>query len=73
MTPRTPVQQQRRDRVETLIRIAEPGLNLLLAAGERLSRVVQRRDDDYYPPQRGTLPPSSPTKAERADPTGGGS
>ena len=55
----TPVQRRRRDRAETVIRIAEPGLNLILAAGERLSRIVQRHDDDYYPPQRGTLPPSS--------------
>jgi hypothetical protein len=55
----TPIQRQRRSRVETLIRIAEPGLNLVLSAGELLSRAVQRGADDYYPPQRGTLPPSS--------------
>ena len=59
----TPVQRRRRDRAETLIGIAEPALNLVLAAGERLSRIVQRHDDDYYPPQRGALPPSSTGKA----------
>ena len=51
------MQRRRRDRVETVIRVAEPALNLVLAAGERLSRVVQRHEDDYYPPQRGSLPP----------------
>lgn len=44
--------------MEAVIRIAEPGLNLVLAAGELLSRVAQRGGDDYYPPQHGTLPPS---------------
>jgi hypothetical protein len=67
----TPVQRQRRDRFETLIRIAEPGLNLVLAAGERLSRVVQRGDDDYYPPQRGSLTPRGGEEAKR--PSGSGS
>jgi hypothetical protein len=61
----TPAQRQRRDRFETLIRIAEPGLNLVLAAGERLSRVVQRGDDDYYPPQRGSLPPRGEGKGRQ--------
>ena len=55
----TPEQRRRRDRLETAIRIAEPALNLVLAAGERLSRLVERGEDDYYPPRRGTLPPST--------------
>ena len=66
----TPVQRQRRDRFETLIRIAEPGLNLVLAAGERLSRLVQRGDDDYYPPQRGSLPPRGGGKDEQGSGSG---
>lgn len=61
----TPIQRQRRSRVEALIRIAEPGLNLVLSAGELLSRAVQRGADDYYPPQRNTLPPSSSRAAKR--------
>lgn len=60
----TPGQQQRRDRIETLIRVAEPGLNLLLKAGERLSRLVERGEDDYYPPQRGNLPPPPTSDAD---------
>ena len=60
MATLTPAQQRWRARIETGIRIAEPGLNLVLAAGERLSRLVQRQGDDYYPPQRGSLPPTAP-------------
>lgn len=59
----TPAQHARRSRVETAIRIAEPALNLVLAAGERLSRLVQPGDDDYYPPRRGNLPPPPPADA----------
>lgn len=58
MSALTPDERRRRDRFETAIRIAEPGLNLLLAAGERLSRLVERGEDDYYPPHRGDLPPT---------------
>ncbi len=38
--PLTPDQRRRRDRIELVIRLAAPGLNLVLAAGERLSRIV---------------------------------
>ncbi|HEX4720779.1 MAG TPA: hypothetical protein VH300_19820 [Thermoleophilaceae bacterium] len=40
-----------RERVETLIRLAAPALNLVLAAGERVSRVVEPDDPEYYPAQ----------------------
>lgn len=55
----SPEQRRRRDRLERLFKLAEPGLNLLLAAGERVSRVVQRGEGDYYPPQRAHLPHST--------------
>jgi hypothetical protein len=42
-------QMRTRDRVESLIRLMAPGLNLLLAAGERLSRIVESDDPEYYP------------------------
>ena len=42
-------QLRMRDRFETLIRVIAPGLNLVLAAGERLSRVVEPEDPEYYP------------------------
>ena len=42
--PFTPDQRRRRDQVESLIRLMAPGLNLLLAAGERLSKLVAPED-----------------------------
>jgi hypothetical protein len=45
----TPNQVRTRERVETLIRVVAPALNLVLAAGERLSRVVEPDDPEYYP------------------------
>jgi hypothetical protein len=45
----TPDELRTRERVETLIRLIAPGLNLILAAGERLSRVVEPDDPEYYP------------------------
>ena len=52
MTPQlTPDQLRTRERIESLIRLAQPGLNLVLAVGERLSRIVEPDDPDYYPPR----------------------
>ena len=61
MAQLTPDQLSNRDRVETLIRLMAPALNAVLAAGERLSRLVEREDHDYYPPRVGQMepPPSS--------------
>jgi len=42
-------QLRTRERVETLIRLMAPALNLVLAAGERLSRIVEPDDPEYYP------------------------
>ena len=60
MAPLTPDQVRTRERVEKVIRIAAPVLNLVLAAGERLSRLVEPEDHEYYPPrttQRAPPPP----------------
>jgi hypothetical protein len=35
--------------VETLISLAAPALNLVLAFGDRLSRIVEPEDSEYYP------------------------
>jgi hypothetical protein len=51
--PLTPEQRRRRDQVETLIRLMAPGLNLVLAAGERISKIVSPDDDEYYPVRSG--------------------
>jgi hypothetical protein len=55
--PITPEQRRRRDQVETVIRLMAPGLNFLLAAGERLSRIVSPEDDEYYPVRSGSIDP----------------
>jgi len=46
--PNTPQQQRRRDRIEALLRLATPALDLVLATGERVSRLVAPGDDDHY-------------------------
>ena len=51
MAQLTPDQMRTRDRVESLIRLAAPALNVVLAAGERLSRIVEPDDPEYYPPR----------------------
>ena len=56
--PLTPEQRRRRDQVETLIRLMAPGLNLVLAAGERLSKLVSPEDDEYYPVRSGLTDPT---------------
>ena len=67
MAPLTPEQRRTRDRVETLIRLMAPGLNLVLAAGERISRIVEPDDYEYYP-IRTTLPDGDEQpKKERAE------
>ena len=63
----TPEQRRTRDRVESLIRLMAPGLNLVLAAGERLSRIVEPEDTEYYP-VKSTLPEGDEQpKKERAE------
>jgi hypothetical protein len=46
--PPTPTQLVWRGRIEAVLRIAAPALDLVLAAGDRLSRVVER--DEIEPP-----------------------
>jgi hypothetical protein len=38
-----------RDRFETVISAAAPLLDLLLAVGDRVSRVLEPKDYEYYP------------------------
>jgi hypothetical protein len=38
-----------RDRFETLISAAAPLLDLLLAVGDRVSKVLEPKDYEYYP------------------------
>lgn len=59
----TPDQIRTRDRVESVIRLVAPGLNLILAAGERLSRIVEPDDPEYYPAR--VEPDRSPASTTR--------
>jgi len=61
----TPDQLRRRDQIESVIRLAQPVLNLVLRVGDRVSRVIEPEDRDYYPPRTTNLPP--PTAPEGAD------
>jgi hypothetical protein len=62
LPPLTPSQLRTRERVETVIRLTAPALDLVLAFGERLSRMVEPDDVEYYPPRvssEGPPPPAS--------------
>ena len=62
MPPMTPDQVRTRERVESLIRLAAPVLNVVLAVGERISKIVEPEDHEYYPPRTRTGPePLPPT------------
>jgi hypothetical protein len=37
--------------VEGVIRLIAPALDLVLAVGDRVSRIVEREDVEYYPPR----------------------
>jgi hypothetical protein len=64
VAPPTPEQLRRREQVEALIRLMAPALNLVLAAGEVISRVASSEDVEYYPPRTGRREP--PPRAEHA-------
>ena len=49
MAHSTPAQIARQDRFEALIGLAAPFLDVLLAAGDRISRIVEPGDNEYYP------------------------
>jgi hypothetical protein len=50
--PSTPKQVGRRQRVESLIGLAAPLLDLMLSVGERISKIVGR-EEEYYPIRSG--------------------
>ena len=62
MAPLSPEQVRTRMRIEGLIRLMAPALDLVLAVGERASRLVEREDAEYYPPRvtREEPPPPAP-------------
>ena len=60
MSRLTPDQLRTRQRIEGLIRLAAPALDLVLAVGERVSRVVEPEDVEYYPPRVTSESPPPP-------------
>jgi hypothetical protein len=62
----TPDQARRRRQVEGVIRVIAPALDLVLAAGERVSRIVQPDDVEYYPPRTTHEEPPPPSGATEA-------
>lgn len=52
MAALTPAQRVRVRRIEALIGVAAPALDLLLYVGDRVSRVAGRNDIDPEPPRR---------------------
>jgi hypothetical protein len=58
VAPPTPTQIAWRGRIEAGLRVAAPFLDLLLAAGDRISRAVDRDALDATPRARAELEPS---------------
>ena len=56
MAYRSPAQLARVRRMESLIRLAAPGLDLVLYAGDRASRIVGRNEIGPEPARRPQLP-----------------
>jgi len=44
-----PGQVETRNHIESLISVASPFLDLVLAVGERISRIAEPTDFEYYP------------------------
>jgi len=56
VAPPSQTQLAWRGRIEALIRIARPGLDLILLTGDRVSRAVEREDLDWAPPRPVSAP-----------------
>lgn len=54
MADLTPSQIVWRERVEGLIGLAAPALDLLLAVGDRVSRIAEPEDPEHYPVRSGS-------------------
>ncbi len=62
MAQPSPGQLLWRQRVETALGVVAPALDLLLAAGDRLSRAVERDDLDWVPPRKALSPAETPQR-----------
>jgi hypothetical protein len=66
----SPAQQRTRRRFETLIGITAPFLDGLLAVGDRISRIAEPEDHEYYPVRAGELAEEYPAARRKAPPSG---
>ena len=62
MASLTPDQRRTRERVETVISLAAPFLNIVLAVGERISRIAEPEDSEYYPVRSGLTEGEAPAR-----------
>jgi hypothetical protein len=62
MAALSPDQLRTRRRIESVIRVMAPALDVMLAVGDRVSRIFERDDIDYYLPRahREEAPPPRP-------------
>jgi hypothetical protein len=68
VAPLSADQLRTRERIEGVIRLAAPALDLVLAVGDRLSRLVEPEDTEYYPPRAThAAPPPPPPPPEGAE------
>jgi hypothetical protein len=66
MAELTEGQRRTRHRVESLITLMAPGLDAVLAIGDRISRIVEPEDHGYYPARpSGTSEPEADSAAQR--------
>jgi hypothetical protein len=61
MAELTPEQEATRSRIEGLIAVAAPFLDVLLGVGERISRIAEPTDHEYYPIRPGPEPVKLPS------------
>jgi hypothetical protein len=71
VAPPSPTQLAWRRRIEAVLRVAAPALDLLLAAGDRVSRAVDRGDDDLDSLPAGSAAPVPPRRRVGPGPAAG--
>lgn len=59
MAELTASQLKTRERVESLIGLAAPALDLVLLVGDRISRAIEPEDHEYYPARPLAEPPQA--------------
>ena len=72
MASLTPDQRRTRERVETVISLAAPFLNIVLAVGERISRIAEPEDSEYYPVRSGLAEGDGTGRSPAEAPPAGG-